>query len=227
MPLRPLFLLTGSTLLLLASLVVAGCTDNESQNADPPVLTTESPDDDSTSGPPDSSFENSVGDDAGESANTTKKEYGGFQFSVPAGWEEAELSPFQRGFVTARYFVGDKSGGGDRVTMTVTDSGGGVQANLKRWRQQFQSPPEKPPFQEEIPLSDTTAHWLDIMGKFVGGMGGSGNDRTDWRMIGVIIPKTNDPTMQSVVALKLTGPAAEVEQVRDAFRDLVTSASRK
>jgi len=144
----------------------------------------------------------------GESSATIS----GFEFTVPEGWRRVQLDDSQLGFVDAKFEV---PAAGPDVTITLSTVGGGVDANIARWSGQFGgSEPEL----EQLDVDGVNVTWVDLNGTFRG-MGGTSRD--DWRMLGAAFQGSpND------FYIKITGPAAAVEELRDDARTFVESARR-
>lgn len=151
-----------------------------------------------------------------EPSKSEYKEFDGFRFRVPAGWQQVELSPAQQGFITASFQIPQA---GDGVKLTLSSVGGGVDANLKRWVGQFQLPPGETPRQESIRVDSIDAVWLDLRGTFNSGTALDSNVESDMRMIGVAIPRSPRDFY-----LKLTGPREQLLKAEKEFRDFVKSA---
>ncbi|QDT97901.1 hypothetical protein [Gimesia aquarii] len=145
-----------------------------------------------------------------------KKEYDGIQFHIPEGWEEVPLSPAQQGLISASFRIPKA---GDKVKLTLSSVGGGIDANLQRWRGQFQLPPGETPTQETIRVDNTDVIWLDLRGTYDSGIGVESSSESGMRMIGVAIPRSPRDFY-----LKLTGPRDQLMKVEKEFRDFVKSA---
>ena len=153
-------------------------------------------------------------DPVGEPANEPRvKQFEGISLTVPAGWtEKAPASEF----IQAEFQL-PGSGGPARLTMSST--GGGIEANLERWRGQFTvGPNDPPPEQTTIPVDGAEAVVLELTGEFHDQFGGAGT-RSDWGLLGAAIP-----TGPAHLFLKLTGPRETVAAHREAFRQMVAAA---
>lgn len=138
---------------------------------------------------------------------------GGFQFMVPAGWQE---QPPKSQFVLGEFSL---TGEGGPARLTVSSAGGGIEANLERWRGQFSRGPNGPePRESEITFDGQKGTLLELSGSYTDMFGG-GQPSRDWRMLGVAVPM--GPTN---VFVKLTGPQATVTDQRAAFLRFVESA---
>ena len=143
-----------------------------------------------------------------------RQEFDGLEFVVPSSWKKVELSQMQMGIITARFQMPDA---GAAVTLTLSRSGGGVEANLDRWKGQFSNKSREDV--ETISIAGVESTLIDQEGRFAGGFGKPAAD--GWRMLGAIVPLPDQGYF-----IKLTGPADEVEAVEDDFRAFIESAAR-
>ncbi|MDF1825202.1 MAG: hypothetical protein P1U68_11205 [Verrucomicrobiales bacterium] len=92
--------------------------------------------------------------------------------------------------------------------------GGGAQANIDRWIGQFDGTPESTT--EEKKVGDRSLTFLTAKGTYMESSGGpfSGNKtpRPDYTMLAAILPSE-----KGAVFLKLTGPDASVEAMKEDF----------
>ncbi len=83
------------------------------------------------------------------------------KFTAPAEWQEEQPSQFQ----TALYSLAE---GGQRVEISVSSAGGGLEANLLRWRNQIGLPPVTPDELtkdlEALRIGDRDARYVAITG---------------------------------------------------------------
>lgn len=143
-----------------------------------------------------------------------EKSFDGINFSVPAGWQEVELSPAQQGFIDARFQIPTPHGD---VTLTCSSNSGGIETNVQRWVGQFHPPEGKRPVIGDLDVGGKTATWVDLAGEFdAGPMAGAnaGKSGPIERMLGVAIPLGSRDFY-----LKLTGSDAAVSDIRSAFRE--------
>ena len=143
-----------------------------------------------------------------------EKSFDGINFSVPAGWQEVELSPAQQGFIDARFQIPTPHGD---VTLTCSSNSGGIETNVQRWVGQFHPPDGKRPAIGDLDVGGKKATWVDLAGEFdAGPMAGAnaGNAGPIERMLGVAIPLGSRDFY-----LKLTGSDAAVSDIRSAFRE--------
>jgi hypothetical protein len=145
-------------------------------------------------------------------------ELGGLKSKPPASWKEVPVSSPMR---LKQFALPGKKGEAELVIFFFGQGqGGSAQANLDRWKGQFQPPAGKK--LEEVSKVTTTkigaanATTLDISGTYLFKASpmapGEPEPRPDHRMLAVVLetPKGN-------YYLKLVGPAATVEQNKRAF----------
>lgn len=138
---------------------------------------------------------------------------GGFKFIVPVGWQE---QPPKSEFVLGEFSL---PGTGGVARLTVSSAGGGIEANLERWRGQFsRGPNDSEPRESEVTFDGQKGTLIELTGSYTDMFGG-GKPSRDWRMLGVAVPM--GPTN---VFVKLTGPQATVTDQREAFLKFVESA---
>jgi len=143
----------------------------------------------------------------------TEKQFQGIALTVPAGWTE---KPPASEFLQAEYQL---TGAGGPARLTMSSTGGGLEANLDRWRGQIQPGSNDPAPQEEtVRVGDRDAVIVELTGQFQDQMS-SGGMRSDWTLLGAAIP-----TGPAHFFLKLTGPRTTVEGHRAAFRQMVATA---
>jgi len=140
--------------------------------------------------------------------------------SIPWTWEAPEhwLAGAGSSMRLASYRVPVEEGA-DAV-FTLIRSGGGVRANLDRWRSQFSQPPlddETFAALPRIEILDLQAPLIEIRGSFRDRMNDLAGD--DFALIGAVVPVSDDRQL----FLKLVGPEAVVEAERDAFLEFARS----
>lgn len=144
------------------------------------------------------------------------KKIDGIQFKIPKGWVEVPLSPAQQGMITASFKIPEA---GDDIKLTLSSVGGGIDANLQRWKGQVQLPAGESAIQETVRVDNVDAIWLDLKGTYDSGTDLNSTTQSGMRMIGVAIPR-----MPRDFYLKLTGPREQLVNVKEQFRDFVKSA---
>lgn len=154
-----------------------------------------------------------------ESQGPITREFDGIQFTIPAGWQEVELRPMQQGIIDARYRF---DGASQELQLTLSSAGGGIEANIARWKAQIQSAPGEQPVVDKLSIDGVEATWVDARGTYQAAVGSVRGPHPNWRLVGVAIPK--EPADYYV---KLIGPRDAVAKVYDEFRSFVKSARIK
>ena len=191
------------TTLTIVGLISAGCAERPQPAPEVPVPTAKP-----------------IGSEAAAKTSTAaaktepyEASVGGFKFMVPVGWQE---QPPKSQFVLGEFSLPGADGA---ARLTVSSAGGGIEANLDRWRGQFNRGPNDPePRESEITFDGQKGTLLELSGSYTDMFGG-GKPSRDWRMLGVAVPM--GPTN---VFVKLTGPQATVTDQREAFVKFVESA---
>lgn len=198
---------TVTTLAAALLMALSGCADEATvDNEAPPVPVAEVP------GPPEDS-------DAPAPDEPYEAVISGFRFTVPAGWQQVNLSAEQRGFVDAKFAIPTA---GEEVSMTLSTVGGGVEANIDRWIGQFQMPEGVEPETETLTVDGLPVTIIDLQGTFQGMPAISGPAKNNWRMLGAAYD--GEPLD---FYIKLTGPADKLADLKEPFREFVASARRE
>ena len=182
--------------LLVVGLTVLGCTEQPQPAPEVPI-------------PMAKSFEVEIV--PGASASSAKTEpyeasVGGFKFTVPADWQK---QPPKSDVLLGEFSL---TGEGGPARLTLSSAGGGIEANVERWRGQFSRGPNDPePRQSEITFDGQKGTLVELSGTFTDMFSG-GNPNKNWRMLGAAVPL--GPTN---FFIKLTGPQATVTAQREAF----------
>lgn len=138
-----------------------------------------------------------------------------FLYRVPEGWTERPPSNMR----LADFQVGDAASGAECYVTRLTGSGGGLEANLNRWRSQMSLPAytaEEIAALPRIPVLGIEAPLVDVTGTY-SGMGGA-DASPDQGLLGTVAELPG-----ASVFVKLTGPAALVEAQREAFTQFCAS----
>jgi hypothetical protein len=113
----------------------------------------------------------------------------------------------------------------DQGRMTITLSGGTIEANMQRWLGQFRlgrdADGEDAMQRESFEVGPLKVHQLDIAGTFFDmpkGPFGEKIERPDYRMLGAMIETPASGTWY----IKFYGPAELVEQQSEAFREMLS-----
>lgn len=166
-----------------------------------------------------------VGIDLGVERSTA----GGIKWTPPQRWT---LGPEQQMRV-ATYLIpaanNDVDGGECAVFYFGHGEGGGVEANIERWMGQFEqsdghSSADRVKQKKET-INNLTVTTIDLIGTYIGGgqmMGGSGEKKPGYRLLGAIIEG-----QQGTVFFKLTGPTATVAKAENEFYTLIKSLQTK
>ena len=153
-------------------------------------------------------------------AEDTKFTVGEFSFKAEAPWAESQNA----GMMTSKVLDYPVKDGKplEAKFYFFAGGGGGVEANLKRWIGQFEPTPEVK--QDELTFGENKVILLTASGTFLDGAPMSPNKtpRAGYTLLGAIVVGKEAP-----VFIKLTGPKADAEAAKDAFKKLVTSPFAK
>ena len=151
---------------------------------------------------------------------------GKLELTAPANWERVQ--PRTR-IVEHEFAVpaaeGDAAGG----RLTVMAAGGGVDANLKRWYDQFTQPDgtstEKRAKLTKKNLAGQEIHLVDIWGTFRDQRGpmAPAVERPKYRLLGAIIATRS----MGDYFIKLTGPERTIAENEQAFLEMIESLQGK
>lgn len=184
-------------------LVLAGCSTDQASLGDAPTIPVAS-----------ETLLREVSDRSSTpSDEPIEKRFKGISLTIPAGWQER---PPASEFVQAEFAL---DGPGGPARLTLSSAGGGIEANLERWRGQLTpGPNDPPPQQSTVSVDGREAVVLELTGEFRDQFSG-GVPQADWSLLGAIIP-----TGPANFFLKLTGPRETVTAHRQAFRRVVETA---
>jgi len=124
----------------------------------------------------------------------------GYRYTVPEGWKE--LPPTQ--FRLANFTAGDNG----EVEVYLSKAGGGLAANVNRWRNQLGLPPLSEQELAQLPRQPVLgqeAVFVNWEGTY-GGMQGTEN-KANYRLAGVLLEKNGEG-----VFVKAVGPAEAVQK---------------
>ncbi|MCB1204174.1 MAG: hypothetical protein KDN18_07930 [Verrucomicrobiae bacterium] len=139
----------------------------------------------------------------------------GLAYEVPEGWSEKAGS-----MMRDLNFTFGANGEGECYIARLPGAGGGLSANVNRWRSQMGAQPLS---DEEVnalptrPLFGQPARFITVDGTFSPGMG-SNQTFPNYRLIGLILASD-----AGAVFVKMTGPKELVEQNSAAFDQFVSS----
>ena len=146
---------------------------------------------------------------------------GGLTWTAPAEWKSQGERPMR----AATYSIPAAKGDAEPAELAVfffgASSGGGVDANVKRWVDQFQkadgTSAAKDAKVKQEKIAGLPATTLDVKGTYMGGsMMGPSTPKPGYRLLGAIVegPGGN-------VFFKLTGPEKTVTAAEKPFRKLL------
>jgi len=134
------------------------------------------------------------------------------EWTVPAGWQEGELAQF----LVARFVIAGNGDATAAVNVSQLDGdGGGLLANVNRWRNQLGQQQITPDDAAKLPAIDASGIRATVA-DFSGTDGRTGKAA---RLVGVVLPLNGQTWFY-----KLMGDPAVVEQQKDAFLKFVQSA---
>lgn len=142
-----------------------------------------------------------------------------YQLSVPDSWEPRE--PRSR-ILQHEFAVKNENENAADGRITMMSAGGSVEANLERWKAQFDDADST---QETLEIAETRVHLLDIEGTYQDqpqGPRGPRVTRREYRMLGAIF----ETGPNSSFFVKFSGPAALVNHAEASFKELVHSLQR-
>jgi hypothetical protein len=151
----------------------------------------------------------------------------GLKWTAPAGWKNQGQQSMRAATYTVPAAPGDKDSSECVVYFFGQGQGGPIQANLDRWKSQFQTADGKP---TPAKIATRTVNGLavttiDVSGNY-SGMGGplatSTSVAKDYRLLGAILVNAGGN-----IFLKFTGPSKTVTANQQKFEQLLTSFSRQ
>lgn len=137
----------------------------------------------------------------------------------PDAWEKVDHPSTMR---KATFKIPKVEGDAEDAEMSVTQVGGGIEANIKRWEGQFEGSPESKT--EKKKIADWEVTIVSIEGTFKSGgpmMGGSGESKEDWALLAAIV------NTEPAHFFKMTGPKKTVNAARGDFDSFVASFGKK
>jgi hypothetical protein len=152
---------------------------------------------------------------------------GGLTWTAPTEWKAQGERPMRAATYTIPAAKGDSEPAELAVFYFGESSGGGVDANVKRWIDQFQkadgTSAAKDAKLKKEKISGLSATTLDVKGTYVGGsMMGPSTPKPGYRLLGAIVegPGGN-------VFFKLTGPEKTVSGAEKSFRKMLDGLKKK
>ncbi|MEM7014962.1 MAG: hypothetical protein AAF585_26175 [Verrucomicrobiota bacterium] len=141
---------------------------------------------------------------------------GGFVFKPGEKWTAQAPSSTMR----KAELKFDAEGDDDPVAVFFEFGKSGVQANIDRWKGQFQGGPTE----ENITKLADNATIVELAGTYLDGppFGGQKTPKQGYKMLGAILEGE-----QTAVFIKLTAPAAAADEANESFKALVKAALEK
>ncbi len=158
------------------------------------------------------------------SQSATVVEFDSLKATPPASWKEEPPSNQMRYFQFRLPRVEGDSADAELVIFKAL--GGTAEANIDRWKAQFQ-PPEGKKIDdvakvEELKIAGCQAMYLDVQGTYLEGppnmQAGQKTKRENYRLLGVHFEGPS-----KVYHIKLTGPAATVAEYKKGFDEWLKS----
>lgn len=143
-------------------------------------------------------------------------------WDVPAKWKEA---PNPNAMRIATYFVGRADGDSDDAEMSVSRVGGSVEANLGRWKAQFDPPKPDSTKRFERTIAGLKVTIFETAGNYTGMVvrGQAPKPHENWGLLAAIVEVPGgDPWF-----FKLTGPEKTLAAARPDFESLANSVRPK
>ncbi len=140
--------------------------------------------------------------------------------TAPAGWQRNAPSS---SFVAAEFSLPRAEGDDADGRLTVSTAGGSVEANLERWKGQFDPLKEETP-QENVDVGGMNVTIVDYSGDFNDARGPFAPPvlRADYRMIAAIVPVAGQ-----LHFIKVTGPQQTIAAHADAIHTFIRSVRQK
>lgn len=143
-------------------------------------------------------------------------------WDTPKTWEKVENPSTMR---KATYRIPKAAGDAEDGEMSVSQAGGSIDANIKRWTGQFENAKDEDTKRFEKKVGDFKVTVVEIKGTFTGsGMPGAppGPPKPQYAMLGAIVETSGSPHF-----FKLTGPEKTVAAARSDFDKMVDSFRAK
>ena len=149
----------------------------------------------------------------------------GISFAIPKTWKASEPSSSMR---LAQIKVGPEKGDdepAELVLFAFQGGGGSIDANLARWKAQFEGKDGKPPEMttDKRKGKNVDVTFAETAGRFIAAVKpGSPEkfDKTNWRLLGAIVQ-----TESTGYYFKMTGPEKTMKAAKPAFEAMIKSIS--
>lgn len=163
--------------------------------------------------------------DVKPSGEISEETFAEIKVSVPKEWEKGQPSNPMR---IAEFVIPGPGGDAELVVYRFKGGAGGVDANIARWKGQFQ-PPEGKSIDDvtklgTVEVGDLKATTVDISGRYVAAVRPGAPetvDKPDQRMLAAIVEGSGDPFF-----FKGTGPDKTLAVWSDAFTAMVKSIKK-
>jgi hypothetical protein len=136
-------------------------------------------------------------------------------WKAPARWQSMPSTSSMR---LATYRIPHAPGDAEDPELTVTQAGGSVDANAKRWVEQFDAAGQKTAKRSVRKVNGLEVTIVEVDGKYSGGMGRDTREEEGWSLVGAIVATPGMPHF-----FKLTGPTKSVKAARAELDELVSS----
>ena len=147
----------------------------------------------------------------------------GISWTAPAGWKAQAPRPMRAATYSIAPVAGDSTGAECIVNYFGPGQGGGVDANIERWKGQVQEPDGRPAVGkiEKRTVRNVPITIFDSSGSYTG-MGGpmaaASKPVPGYRLLGAIVEGPG-----GTVFFKLTGPAKTIAAQQTSFDQLLAS----
>ena len=134
----------------------------------------------------------------------------------PAGWQR---KPPSSSFVAAEFALAHAEGDDSDARLTVSTAGGSVEANVDRWKAQFDPLTEEKPV-ETVDVAGMSVTIVDLSGDFNDARGPFAPpvQRSGYRMIAAIVPVEGQ-----LYFVKASGPQKTMAEHADAIHEFIRS----
>jgi hypothetical protein len=159
------------------------------------------------------------------SGETVESSVRGLKVATPKEWESNTPKSQMR---AAEWILPGPGGDGELVVYRFPGGGGGVQANVDRWKGQFQPPEGKTvddvsTVKEIAGSGGLSTTLVDVRGTFVAAVqpgADAKHNEADYRMLAAIVQGSGDPFY-----FKLVGPTPTIDLWAAAYDDMIASFS--
>ena len=159
-------------------------------------------------------------------AHSTSSSQNGLSYTIPANWiEEKPLSTMRK----AQFRLPGVDGAGDAelAVFVFPGGGGGIQANINRWIEQFKQP-DGSNSMDKTDIKKIESNGLPVNIVYVTGtynpatMGGSTTELKNYAMIAAIVETSTDPWF-----FKTVGPEETINHWRQDFEKFTHTFNQK